>query len=109
MKLGLSAGNVTEEEVRSLIANPVYAGLGPFPQIVSDEQWVRAATKAIKEDGPEQFLVNLLHVLRESIPEGDDERALTSGRMLPSTWETFLAVCLLALGHHASKCTSSEL
>ena len=69
MKPGGSAADFTEEEVRGIIANPVYAGIGPFPQLVSDEQWVRAAAKAIGEDGPEQFLVNMLHVLRESLKE----------------------------------------
>ena len=31
------------------------------------EEEVRAAAKAIRKDGPEEFLVNLLHVLRESL------------------------------------------
>src|SRR6266705_1823965 len=69
MKLSGSGMEFTEEEVRGMIANPVYAGIGPFPQLVSDEQWVRAATKSIRVDGPEQFLVNLLHVLRQSLKE----------------------------------------
>jgi hypothetical protein len=67
MKVGGSGTDFTEEEVRGIIANPIHAGLGPFPQLVSDEQWVRAAAKAIRKDGPEQFLVNLLHVLRQSL------------------------------------------
>ena len=64
MKLSGSGLEFTEEEIRGMIANPVYAGIGPFPQLVADEQWIRAAVKAIREDGPEQFLVNMLHVLR---------------------------------------------
>jgi hypothetical protein len=56
-----------------MIANPVYAGLGPFPPLVDDEQWVRAAVKAIEEDGAEQFLVNLLFVLRATFGEGGDQ------------------------------------
>ena len=67
MKLGGSGTDFTEEEVRGIIANPLHAGIGPFPQLVSDEQWVRGAAKAIRQDGPEQFLVNLLHLLRESL------------------------------------------
>ncbi len=69
MKPGGSGVNFTQAEVRGLIANPVYAGIGPFPQLVPDEQWIRAASKAIQEDGPEQFLVNLLHVLRQSLAQ----------------------------------------
>ena|SRR5712691_8634445 len=67
MKLSGSGMDFTEEEVRGMIANPVYAGMGPFPQLITDEQWIRGAAKAIREDGPEQFLVNMLHVLRESL------------------------------------------
>lgn len=67
LRLSGSSAHFTEEEVRGIIANPVYAGIGPFPQLVPDEQWIRAASKAIQTDGPEQFLVNLLHVLRASL------------------------------------------
>jgi hypothetical protein len=69
MKYSGSASQFTEEEVRGTIANPIYAGLGPYPQMIPDEQWVRAAAQAIREDGAEQFLVNLLHVLRQSLTE----------------------------------------
>src|SRR6266704_1589261 len=69
MKPGGSAEDFTEEEVRGIIANPVYVGIGPFPQVGTDEQWIRAAAKAIREDGAEQFLVNMLHVLRQSLKD----------------------------------------
>ncbi|QJW98471.1 hypothetical protein FTUN_6061 [Frigoriglobus tundricola] len=68
-RLSGSAEDFTVEEIRGLLANPVYAGIGPFPQLVPDEQWVRAAARAIREDGPEQFLVNLLFVLRQSLTD----------------------------------------
>ena len=54
-----------------MVCNPVYAGFVPFPALVSDEQWVAAAAKAIEKEGAEQFLVNLLHVLRETFAEDD--------------------------------------
>lgn len=38
MKMGGSGVDFTEEEVRGVIANPIYAGLGPFPQLVPDER-----------------------------------------------------------------------
>ncbi len=68
MKRSGSGPQFTEEEVRGVIVNPIYAGVGPYPQLVPDEQWVRAAANAIREDGAEQFLVNLLHMLRQSFP-----------------------------------------
>ena len=62
----------TPAEIRGMVCNPVYAGFGPFPALVSDEQWVATAKTAIKEEGTEQFLVNLLHVLRETFAEGSE-------------------------------------
>lgn len=60
------SGEMTPEKVRSLFCNPIYAGFGPFPALIDDDTWVRAAAQAIREHGPEQFLVNLLYVLRKS-------------------------------------------
>ena len=62
----------TPEEIRGMVCNPVYAGFGPFPAIMSDEQWVAAAAMAIQKEGAEQFLVNLLYVLRETFAEEDE-------------------------------------
>ncbi len=66
MATGGADGLDSEENIRGLICNPIYAGVGPFPRMVPDEVWIGAAAKLIREDGPEQFLVNMLHVLRRS-------------------------------------------
>ena len=63
------AGDITPAEVRGMVCNPVYAGFGSYPGLLSDEEWIAAASQAIKKEGPEQFLVNLLHVLRETFTE----------------------------------------
>lgn len=72
-----SPGNLTPEMLRGLVCNPIYTGIGPFPAIVDDETWVHAAARAIDEEGAEQFLVNMLYVLRRSLgtgmPESGDE------------------------------------
>jgi hypothetical protein len=57
------------EAVKGILVNPIYTGVGPFPRLVEDEVWVRACAKLIEDEGPEQFLVNLMHVLRECFPE----------------------------------------
>ena len=56
----------SEENIRGLLCNPIYSGVGPFPRMVSDEVWIGSAAKLIREEGPEQFLVNMLYVLRRS-------------------------------------------
>ena len=64
------SGEMTPEKLRAMFCNPVYAGIGPFPALVDDETWVRAAAKQIEEHGSEQFLVNMLYVLRKPLGTG---------------------------------------
>ena len=59
-------GNMTGAKVRSLFCNPIYTGIDGFPALIDDETWVRAAARMIREEGTEQFLVNMLYVLRQS-------------------------------------------
>jgi hypothetical protein len=56
------------EVIKGMLINPVYTGVGPFPRLVEDAVWVRACAKLIEEEGADQFLVNLLFVLRECLP-----------------------------------------
>ena len=64
---GLPLASMTAETVKGMLVNPLYAGAGPFPAIVDDAQWVAACKRLLQEDTPEQFLVNLLFVLRQSL------------------------------------------
>ena len=56
-----------DRTIKGMICNPIYAGVPPFQRIISDEAWVQAATQLIAEEGPEQFLVNVLFMLRQSL------------------------------------------
>jgi len=64
---------MSEAVIKGMICNPIYAGIPPFERIVSDEVWVRSAAQLIKEEGAEQFLVNLLYVLRNSMADATRE------------------------------------
>ncbi len=67
-------GQMTAEKVRAMFCNPLYAGItANFSKLVDDETWVRAAAQAIREHGPEQWLVNMLYVLRESLGTGTSQ------------------------------------
>lgn len=63
-------GEWTAEKVRAFFCNPVYAGVGGHPQMVDDETWIRTAAQSLREDGPEQWLVNMLYTLRMSLNAG---------------------------------------
>ncbi|HWE35035.1 MAG TPA: hypothetical protein VG406_00570, partial [Isosphaeraceae bacterium] len=52
--------------IKGMVVNPIYAGVADYPKMIPDEEWVGAVTKVIEEDGAEQFLVNLLYVLRRT-------------------------------------------
>jgi hypothetical protein len=68
-KAGTPLHAMTAEAIKGMVINPIYAGVGPFPRMVEDEAWVRGCERVIEEEGPEQFLVNLLYVLRETFDE----------------------------------------
>jgi hypothetical protein len=64
VRMSGETGEWTESHTRGIICNPVFVGIGPFPPTVSEEEWIKGAMTQIANEGPEQFLVNLLHVLR---------------------------------------------
>ena len=70
---GTPIHELSPESVRGIVVNPIYTGVGPFPRLVEDAAWVRACSKMIEEEGKEQFLVNLLFVLRECLPRETDQ------------------------------------
>ena len=53
-------------EIKGMVINPIYAGVADYPRLVTDEDWVGSARNVLAEDGPDQFLVNLLYVLRRT-------------------------------------------
>jgi hypothetical protein len=69
---GTPKSAMTAAGVKGILTNPLYAGAGPFPPVVGDAEWVAACKRLLKEEGPEQFLVNLLFVLRQSLNTLDD-------------------------------------
>ena len=64
-RAGTPPEQLSPEAVKGILVNPIYTGVGPFPRLVEDAAWVRACTRLIEEEGADQFLVNLLYVLRE--------------------------------------------
>ena len=68
-RAGMPPDQLSPEAVKGILVNPIYTGVGPFPRLVEDAAWVRTCAKLIEEEGTQQFLVNLLHVLRECFQE----------------------------------------
>ncbi len=55
-----------EAGIRGIVMNPIYTCIGEYPKFIADDQWIAGARRILAEDGPDQFLVNLLYVLRRS-------------------------------------------
>jgi hypothetical protein len=68
-RAGTSPAQLSPEAVKGILVNPLYTGVGPFPRLVEDAAWVRSCAKLIEQEGSQQFLVNLLYVLRECFQE----------------------------------------
>ena len=67
---------ISEATARGMMSNPIYVGVPPYRRIVSDEAWIRTATELIREEGAEQFLVNMLYMLRTSIVDAIPDEAI---------------------------------
>lgn len=59
-------GEPTKAQLRGVFCNPLLTGVGPFPRRVSDKEWIHLARREMRDNGTEQFLVNMLHVMRET-------------------------------------------
>jgi hypothetical protein len=68
-RAGTPPEQLSPEEIKGMFVNPICTGIGPFPQLIDDAAWVRTCARLIEDEGPEQFLVNLLYVLRECVRE----------------------------------------
>jgi hypothetical protein len=68
-RAGATPAQLSPKAIKGILVNPIYTGVGPFPRLVEDVAWVRACAKLIEEEGADQFLVNLLYVLRECFQE----------------------------------------
>ena len=56
-------------EARGVCINPVATGIGSHPRSISDEDWVLSCERDIEVSGLAQFLTDLLHILRLTIPK----------------------------------------
>ena len=66
MKTTRPAKIVNSYNIREIICNPIYTGLGGFSRVISDLQWINANKIAIETEGERQFLINLSSTLEKS-------------------------------------------
>jgi hypothetical protein len=54
-----------DDQVKNVVTDPRYTGMGPFEQIVPEDVWIANNVKVIDEVGAEAYLKNMLAKLRE--------------------------------------------
>ena len=54
---------ITVDQVRDMLANPIYAGVAA-PALIDEETWVKSAVLLMEEIGQKPFLRTMLRVLR---------------------------------------------
>ena len=63
----------SEVDVLNILTKPVYAGFGPFPQVVPDAAFIEAGTRLINERGAAWYIETLLDDLREAMPSASSD------------------------------------
>jgi hypothetical protein len=49
----------TANDVRAILHNPVYVGLGPFPALIDEATWLAVQERMMREDGLDVSLLQL--------------------------------------------------
>lgn len=66
----MSGTKWTAGDVRRVVNNPVYVGIGPFPQILDEDDWIAAQCEMISREGARKTLRHIKTVLNETFPAG---------------------------------------
>lgn len=60
----------TVNDIRAILHNPVYAGIGPFPPIIDEQTWIGAQERMVRDDGAEAVLGQIRQAIRDTF--GDE-------------------------------------
>lgn len=56
----------SEDDVKRMLCNPIYVGMGPYSPTMTKEQWIATAVRQIERHGAEAFLTCMIDCLREA-------------------------------------------
>ena len=56
-------------DIKRILCNPIYVGIGPYARIVDEDHWVKGNEKLIREIGAEAWLRLMLEELRKAMQE----------------------------------------
>lgn len=58
---------VSPQDVLDILANPIWVGIPPYPMLIDERIWIKAAVKLIKKEGAANFLRRMIRILRGSM------------------------------------------
>jgi len=58
--------NLLFKEGMSVLANPIYVGMGPYTAVIHDDVFITCAERLIRENGHEAYFKALIENLRRS-------------------------------------------
>jgi hypothetical protein len=61
----------TAEDVRRVLANPIYVGMGPFPAVAEEDLWIKGNVRRMEEEGIQETFAFILKMFQESVPDLD--------------------------------------
>lgn len=70
------ATHFTTGQVFSMIVNPCYAGIPPYPAKIGEELWIKGISKQIERYGAELVLRVMLDTLRQVYADFDWQKLL---------------------------------
>jgi len=61
----------TPDDVRKMLTNPVYTGVGPYPAVIEEETWLKCNVRLIEETGTRDVVESILARFQEVFPDLD--------------------------------------
>ena len=77
------------DDVRAILINPITTGIPPFPQLMSDDDWISAQERRIDRDREDvrQYFTDMLSWLRKSFDGVKDSPAcIDPSRITDDEW-----------------------
>lgn len=59
-------------DIRGVLHNPIYVGIGPYPALIDEATWIKAQESAVKEDGFATVLGQIRRLAEDSLGDIPD-------------------------------------
>jgi len=99
----------TEQDVRKMLSNPIYTGMGPFPAAIEEDLWVSSNELRIIREGAAEALALIVDNFEEvfpHLPRPEVEQYVQDAEAFP---ESTLRRLLVDLRERCRGVTAAEL